>query len=490
MICPLACGRRTPSEPKEIILARIGKKTISLTEFIRRAEYTPRPSYCDRDTYPHKKIVLNSLVAEKLFALEAGEKNPFITSPQIQAWLQGRQEQAMRQYLYEKEGLDRVKLDTTQLKSALVNSAKKYQIAYFNVDDSSQAFQIAKEIRSPAQPLETIFHQHFPLQQIPRRELSWSKLESAAVIDSVFLTRRAKNQILGPLKVAEDQFLFLQILDWQDEIMITDEQVQARWREIKEKIFEKDAKKHYFNFIHTVMRGKSIQFNESTIYQLIELFGPIYLQTPTESQEMSQRLYWDLKAPEISIDKIEPQLKALAHQPFFKINTEVWTVERFIKTLQRHPLVFRKKKLKNAEFGYQFQLAVIDLVRDTCLDQVAYQRGYDRLPSVQREVGMWQDHLNFMYYRANYLKSRVDTSAVKISALATIDQYLNPLVNQLQQKYSPQIEINLTDFEKIKLTHIPMSVIQEGVPFAKMAPGLPQVTTDFRLDYGRKMSAQ
>lgn len=35
-----SCGNVKKEEQKEVILARVGDKTISLNEFIRRAEYT------------------------------------------------------------------------------------------------------------------------------------------------------------------------------------------------------------------------------------------------------------------------------------------------------------------------------------------------------------------------------------------------------------------------------------------------------------------
>ena len=69
-----SCERETKEQRKEQILVRVGDKSISANEFIRRAEFTIRPTYCSEDNYIHRKIILNSLVAEKLLALEAGDK--------------------------------------------------------------------------------------------------------------------------------------------------------------------------------------------------------------------------------------------------------------------------------------------------------------------------------------------------------------------------------------------------------------------------------
>ena len=95
------CEKPQIEQSEEKILVRIdNKKTISLNEFIRRAEYTIRPPYCKNNTYIHKKIILNSLIAEKIFAMEAGENNPLLNNEEFQQYIKGRREQAMRQWMH------------------------------------------------------------------------------------------------------------------------------------------------------------------------------------------------------------------------------------------------------------------------------------------------------------------------------------------------------------------------------------------------------
>ena len=52
------------------VLAYVGDRIITIQDFLRRAEYSIRPTYCRQSNYIHKKIVLNSLIAEKITALE------------------------------------------------------------------------------------------------------------------------------------------------------------------------------------------------------------------------------------------------------------------------------------------------------------------------------------------------------------------------------------------------------------------------------------
>ena len=111
----ISCGTPEQEEPEESILVEVGDVTISVSEFIRRAEYTIRPPYCKGSNNLDKKIVINSLIAEKMFALEATDTNFVVSSERVQLYLQGLKEQAMRQWLYAKAADEKVELDSTEV---------------------------------------------------------------------------------------------------------------------------------------------------------------------------------------------------------------------------------------------------------------------------------------------------------------------------------------------------------------------------------------
>ena len=146
--------------------------------------------------------------------------------------------------------------------------------------------------------------------------------------------------------------------------------------------------------------------------------------------------------------------------------------------------------MKHNEFGKQLQLAIIDMIRDKYLTARAYEDGYDELPGVQREVSIWRDNLNYLTHKNNYLKSVGFDTSSSMNQYQVIDLILNPYVDSLLQKYSSSIEINMEEFDEVKLTSIPMSVIQQNVPYAKPVPGFPLVTSNFRLNYGTKMDVK
>ncbi len=100
---------------------------------------------------------------------------------------------------------------------------------------------------------------------------------------------------------------------------------------------------------------------------------------------------------------------------------------------------------------------------------------------------MWHDALIAQYQKTEYLKKIVANPSDSLNALIMIKDYLNPYIEQLQKKYSDRIRVNVEQFNNIHLTHIDMIVMQKNVPFPIIVPNFPQVTTDSKLDYGKRM---
>jgi len=487
LILASGCHRNRDLQPPQAILARVDGKTITVNEFIRRAEYTPRPAWCNSASYIHKKIVLNSLIGEKLFALAAGEKNPLITAPKVENFLKGRKEQAMREYLFLKEGYAGVEIDTTLLKKSVVNASRRYHIAYFNATDSATAHLLNTRMRSQREPMQIAMRSFAPLDTLPQREVIWAKSENDAVIDSLFITRREKGDLIGPVQTAPGQYLFMQVLEITPEPVVTNEKLRELWNSVKERLTDKEARANWDRYILSVMKGRHIEFNRAAFFKLADLLGPLYLRSREEERASFEQRYWNQPQEDVNWEDYLSQVKAMAGEPLFTVDGEVWNVERFFHEMQSHPLVFREKRMQNREFGRQLQLAIIDMVRDQYLTRRAYKRGYDRLEGVEREVAMWQDYYNALFYRDAYLRAMGDSSADSPRSLQAIEQHLNARVDSLQRKYSGRIAIDMKAFDAIQLTAIPMTVAQENVPYPKVVPAFPQVTTSYRLDYGKRM---
>lgn len=209
------CSGQQSSKPKETILAGVGDKTISLNEYLRRAEYTIRPPYCRRNHNLDKKIIINSLIAEKLLSIEAGDSNAFIALEKMQRYLRGRREQSMRQWLYNEEAVKKATIDTAGILEILELAGRKYEISYLNLPDSTLVEEMRAQIKEGLS-FEQVCYNLTGLDSLPQRQVEWSENEHDRLLDSLFAAPLQKNQVVGPVRIADDRFIIMQINGWMD----------------------------------------------------------------------------------------------------------------------------------------------------------------------------------------------------------------------------------------------------------------------------------
>ena len=478
----IVCEQQKNDDANEMILAQIGKKSISVNEYIRRTEYTIRPPYCSLDNQIHKKIVLNSLIAEKLFALEAGEDNELTRNEHFQDYLQGRKEQAMRQWQYHEVAYSKVKMDTNEINKAFQLAGRAYQLEYCSHSDSGIILQIQNHLATKSKSFAEIYRQFFGLEEVPRREVSWDSSEDPIVFEALFSDKLAMGQIIGPIKTTEDNYLLLQVSGWRNRPAISDYDIQQRWKNVSEKLQTLNANSIYADLAAKVMKGKRVEFSRDTFLKLANVVAPFYLKSLEDKRQAFQQKFWEnekIAAPD------EWQLDEMIDQSLLRIDNQTWSVKNFLKEINIHPLVFRQQKIGQSEFPEQFKLAIVDLIRDKYLTQEAYRQDYDEVNAVKRNIEMWQDNLLALYQKNLFLSShKVEES----DYLKVIDTFLNPFIDSLQSKYSAVIKIDTEHWEKIQSTKINMFALQKNVPYPIIVPSFPLVTTDHALDYGKKMN--
>ena len=248
------------------------------------------------------------------------------------------------------------------------------------------------------------------------------------------------------------------------------------------------AQELYDKFILSVMKDKKIEFVPEVFYKIANLLGPIYIKTDKQKKENLNNTIWEKKRKEVDYSSTINKIKNLYNEPFFKVNNEIWTVKDFVDQANIHPLIFRKKRMKAIEFGQQLQFAIMDMIRDKYLTEEAYRREYDKINLVQRNVNMWKDNINYIYYKEKYLKSVLPDSASNLSYLMVLENYLNHFVDSLQNKYSSVIKIDVDKYNQIELTRIDMNVNYYNEAYSRVVPSFPIVTTDNKLNYGSKMT--
>ena len=473
-----SCTKPQPI-PKNLVLAHVGDKTITIQDFIRRAEYSIRPAYCRQSNYVHKKIVLNSLIAEKLAALEMKKnEDELLASSHFKSFLKGRKEQAMRQVFYHDEFYDAVTIPDTEVQDHFAMAGRIIQVNYLNLPDI-KTIQKILELSQDNVSLDSIFKSLWE-GDVPTREIRWFDREPEVIHAQLFQKELKKGQLVGPFKTEDNTYLIMEVDGWIDRPALTGEDQKLRWNDVRERLTEKTARSHYMEYVENLMAGNKMELNPDVFDTYATLAADYYIKDDDEKKDALNQAIWNqIEQPDVKNFKVNPELDLTA--TLFTYNGETWTIQAFNDLLKSRPLVFRKRKMNKGEFPSQLRLAVADVLMDFEITQECYEAGIDRNWTIASNVDLWHD----AYASKRYIDvKKPDRDGVE-SEKELLD-FFNPVIDSLQGVYSYKIVINMDAFEDIELTATDMVVTQKGVPYPIMVPLFPIITTDNRLDYGSK----
>ncbi|MFO7889521.1 MAG: hypothetical protein R6V04_04205 [bacterium] len=247
---------------------------------------------------------------------------------------------------------------------------------------------------------------------------------------------------------------------------------------------QKKADLLWQQYIKKVMADKKLIFKNETFIKVSQLFYDLRTKAGESSNGSIAKQGLNNK----ELEKNMQELNNILHQPFFRIENKVWTVEDFKNALMSHSLVYRKKHISESEFPQQFKYAVADLVRDLYLNREAYKRSLDEHPEVQRTVEMWKDaHI------AEFLKNQIQPTTAKnkpdtSSLIDKHEYFLTAYADSVYRKYEQSIEVNLQALKNVQLTKIPLFALQQYVPYPAAVPPFPMWINDNKLRYGESMN--
>ena len=470
-----SCSKQS-SIPEEIILARVSTGVITIQDFIRRAEYTIRPDYCRQDNYIHKKIILNSLIAEKLTALEYEKYSKDEEDEDLDYYLRGRKEQSMRQVYFAEQFHSKVTVPDQEMQQAYKLAGRTVEVQFFNLPDTNIVNKI-KQLDSQNVPLDSIYKVLWG-GKTPVKEITWFDREQEEIHNAIFNQNINKGEMLGPIKTEDGTFVLMKIKGWKNKIQITESDNKQFWVDVYDKLVENKAKKAYIYWVQDLMSNKTMNLNPDVFYDYAEKAADYFFSLDSLKRNMLNQVLWEDQEFDIDIFELDDN-DINSKDIILDYNGENWTVDKLNNQLKSHPFVFRKRKMKRSEFPEQLRLAIADLIRDIEITKQCYAEGYDQNWSVDLNTQMWHDIYNSKKYLAD-----IKSKNKQIVGQNQWMDHMNPKIDSLQKIYSNQIEINMDAFEKINLTKTDMMVIQRGVPYPILVPSFPIVTSDNRLDYG------
>ena len=475
----ISCDK-TPSInlDQEVIIAKIENRVITVNDFLKRCEYSPRPAYCNGDNYIHKKIALNSLIAEKILAIEFDRNNQAINENQ-RYFIEGRKEQLMRHLMLKKYGYEDIQLDSILLMQQYQLRKRTYEVEYVIKNEN-----VLKELNAKENIVTSKENAPVPsVNNISSKNLSYNDQMVDSIRELLFSSGPELNQVYGPYIATDSTVFYMKVSGWITGVNISDQQKKDTWESVKNEMTEAQALKKYSSYISNLMRDKKIKYDERNFEIFAKLVSNVYKIEKFKKEKMIQSSIWE------SNNAVQIETLNLAKNMKEKIilhhDGKNWTINEIMSLIKKHPLVFRKKNINPNNFTNELKFSLADLFRDMHITKQGYDLGLDQNINVKSETNKWQDYIKSELIKTKYAKSFQKNS----NSNDRNNQYklITNKIDSLQKAYSNKIKINTDKFEEIELLSIDLFGMYSNQAYNNLEPPFPILTNDHLLDYGSKI---
>jgi parvulin-like peptidyl-prolyl isomerase len=440
-------GFAFPQENNETIAAA-GSSVITVEEFRNRFEFMPHLNY----SYDHpdsiKKEFLYSLIAEKLWALEAFEAG-FDTLEHVRYSLKSLEKLFVKDKLYKREVESKIILTGDEIARGIDRVINLLRVNVIAAKDSAEAFEIYNRLTRDADfdSLLTVISKG---EQIPL-EITLGKLQNEYLEDLLYSMNIG--EISAPVWTGRGWFIF-KLRERINNPAVDPSTDYARNNAVKI-LRERKEQKFAGEFLDNLIAGKTIIADKD----LFNIFTDNLISVLNEKIISS---YTDpVPALQLSEFDLLKTLKKINHndltKTFIPLDEHNLTLKDFI-----YYLVYRKTEFANPDTFHiksVINSAVKIFIEDEIISGEGYKRKLNELPSVINDLRIWRDYYLSLLFMEDQLKN------ISLSE-NDLDRY------ETEKKLSDSLlQINIIEIltDNIRYIEIILDEIQKGTDFEELA---------------------
>lgn len=439
-----------PAENK--VIAKISSEIISESEFIERYELTPQLFAGMRGAEEAlKKEVLYSLIAEKLWALEAHSIG-LDNSDLIKSTYKAIEKMYVRDALYREEILNKVQLSENYLSEAFRRNSLILDLHYIFSNDEYEIFKIYNQLNSGTD-FYSIFLQRpeSGLQEKPY-SVSYGQMEKV-VEDKLYGLK--PGDITEPLKAPNGWYIF-RLLSTNQRIIEnsheSEEQKKYVLKVAETTITDSLYKSFYTNFFKNV----NAETNRELLFRLSDsIVQALKVQSVKKNISAGDRIYLnsdDLYTMEEALGK------EILNSVFIKANDQTATVDDFLQELSIEK--FYVDSLDNDHIRGRLNFYVKRFIEHELLAGEGYKRGLQNLPEVRRYLNIWKS-----YFLSESLRNKIIDS-IEVTDNEAYEYFLKRNRDTSLTMELKIIEILTDDLDIIRTV---LDKLKDGADFRELA---------------------
>ena len=381
------------------IVAKIGSEIITESEFIERYELTPQLSAgMIGGEESLKREVLYSIIAEKLWALEA-ESMGLDNSEQIKSTYKAIEKMYVRDALYRQEILSKVKLSDEYLIEAFRRNSLSLDLNYIFSEDETEINNIFKQLGEGVE-FYSIFlkRPESTLQETPY-VVSYGQMDKN--VEDILYNLKL-GEFTRPIKAPNGWYIF-RLLSTEQKVIENVQQAEEQQKFVL-KVAEKTLTDSiYKDFYSKFFKDATAETNKELFLQLSDLvIDALNNRSEKEITPPGENIYL---MPQ-DLYKIENDLGSeLLNAEFIKLNGLPVTIDDFLQELSIEK--FYVDSLDNNHIKGRLNFAVKLFIEHELLSREGYKRGLQNLPEVQRYLKIWR-----AYYLTETLRKEISKSII------------------------------------------------------------------------------
>lgn len=433
-------------------VATIGKENITDEEYRMRFELMPHVGSNDWNLDTTKFEFLCTLIAEKLWGLEAA-KAGFDTADAVKFSYKELEKMYVRDALYKEVIENKIEIPQQEILKGVFRQSVKLKINVLTTKDSSEIFRLYSSLQKGAS-FDSILHTRpeFRDQDSGAMEISYGQMEDF-VEDTIYNLKAGSFSV--PVKNKAAWFIF-KLQDKIESVFGGDDQ-EKTLSSVKKIIKDKMAAKLYGEYYNKFFVGRRVEANGILFWAIADKVIPVLVNKRKDPDyDKVENIYLTTDdilgiEKELGPDTLKMEL--------IKLDKKSVSVKNFLRNLMFDG--FYSNKFDPKILAAKLNARVKNYIESELLADEAYGKGLQNLPDVKRDIGMWK--LNYM---GQLMKVRLKDS-VKITDNDLYNYYLDKQKNKDNNVALVNIQEILTD--SLEVIEKVLNEIKAGHDFAALA---------------------
>lgn len=398
----LGCSRQHQSAADEEILARVGPRTITATEFRLNYEFG----------FPHllpeenrKEAYLHRMIAELLLA-QQGYALQLDTLSRIRTAVQTIQEERVIEEVFTHFVLSRIEISPDEILHEVYRSAVAIEFSYLPAATQAHAHVLKQQLQDL--PFEQVAAQYTSEVLTPSTSLAEqfrSPLTPVVELDHALVSHLQDLTILepsDPIFYQNQWYVF--VVNNIVRTPLSPNDIAERSVSARKVLYNTKAMQQAGTFVNDTMTPYRVETIRSTFNRVIPHLFALYQQEIPVG-----RIWQQIEANRFEQDSAHANLYALAREPLVTSTLGTWTVQDFFEIFNAGRYQLRPDNVRS--FTIRFSDIIALVVRDEVFFGKARDADLFTRAEVTRDVQRWSDKWVFQEMRTRTLDAAPITHA-------------------------------------------------------------------------------